>query len=86
MVSDGRVRRAVFEKPRVGILELFELGFHSLREAIVDHGIGRRRRGRWRRRGYRRGSGSRSNSLVEGGRGSPVRGASEGEKTLDRHD
>lgn len=46
VVGVSRVRRPVLEKPRVRVVELLDLGFNGLREAVVDHDVwGRRRRG-----------------------------------------
>lgn len=69
-VGGGRVGRRVLEETRVRVLELLQLGLHGQREAVVDHSIWGRRRGRDRRRSGYGGRGRRgSNGLAQKGRG-----------------
>ena len=58
----------MLEEARVGVFELLELVLHGLGEAVVDHGVGRRRGRRRRRGGDSGGCGEGS----EGGGGAPV--------------
>ena len=91
VVGHGRVGRPVLKEPWVGVLELLELRFDGLGEAVVDHGVRRRRRRRRRlRRGDRRRGRCGSNRLSQKGvdpDDGPFTGPPgySGEEMLDRH-